>query len=166
MAKMRGVLDRLNPILAGQARLYKTSRSSGPKVRAWLFFAQRYAEAAKSLPWSNGEHDLVRTQLYGQAAECALKAYLTAKSLPVPRGTKGHDLTSLAELAERGGCIISELQAIALWQASSLFYKDVFSGSLFKARYPTEQPEPSSVSVASFDELSELIESVCSQSAA
>jgi hypothetical protein len=104
--------------------------------------------------------------LYGQAVECALKAYLTSKSAPFPKGNKGHDLTSLAELAEAHGCQLTYLQAVALWQASSLFYKDVLTGTLYKARYPTDHPESSIVSVASFDQLSELVESLCAQSAA
>jgi hypothetical protein len=135
-------------------------------LRGWLRFAQCYAEAANELPTVDERHDIVRTQLYGQAAECALKAFLTSRSIKFPTGSKGHDLMFLAELAESHGCQITELQAVALWQASSVFYEDVVTNTRYKGRYPPHVQEEKPVPVASFDELHEFVLSVCAQSAA
>jgi HEPN domain len=135
-------------------------------LRSWLAFAHRYAEAASHLRATDERHDIVCTQLYGQAAECALKAFLTSRKVTFPTGNKGHDLMLLAELAESHGCHIPELQVVAVWQASALFYEDVATGTRYKGRYPPIVLEEMPVYVASFDELHDFVLSVCAQSAA
>jgi HEPN domain-containing protein len=166
VGNVRAVQDRLNPILRSKPRLLVGTQTQGRLLRGWLRFAQCYAEAANELHAVNDQHDLVRTQLYGQAAECALKAFLTSRTIRFPTDKKGHDLMSLAELAESHGCQITELQAVALWQASAVFFEDVVTSTRYKGRYPPNGPEEEPVPVASFDDLHEFVLSVIAQSAA
>ena len=165
MSQVRKVYERLAPLHRDRARFSLTSRP-GDTLKSWMYFAQRYCAAASALEDNVDTHIHPRIQLYGHAIECALKAFLVSKGHAFPQGTAGHDLVKLAVSAETQGCYITELQAIALVQVSSLFSEDLGTQTRYKARYPSKTLESRESTVGDFENIHELITSVCSQSAA
>jgi hypothetical protein len=160
MSHVREVHDRLEPLLRDRECLDLTC-SLTSKIRDWVYFAQRYCAAAVALEDAEDTHIHPRIQLYGHAIECALKACLVAKRQPIPKGNKGHDLINLATLVEQHGYYVTEAQAIAIVQVSSLFYMDIGSKTLFKARYPIDKAESRESIVGDFEAIHDLIESLC-----
>jgi hypothetical protein len=140
------------------------SRARAHLLRDWIYFAQRYCAAAGALDDPVDTHILPRIQLYGHAIECAFKAYLLSRGQKPPRGKAGHDLVNLAALAEDLGCHVAELQAVAVVQVSSSYDQDMVTSSLYKSRYPTEKAESRCNSVGDFEDIHELVNSICSQS--
>jgi hypothetical protein len=163
MSRVREVHDRLAPLLRDRARLNLASRP-GNTLRSWVYFAQSYCAAASALEDSLDTHIHPRIQLYGHAIECALKAFLVSKKHVIPQGSGGHDLVNLAAIAESQGCHITELQAMALVQVSSLFSIDIGTRTRYEARYPSKNSESRESTVGDFENIHELVTSVCSQS--
>jgi hypothetical protein len=162
MSRVREAHDRLAPFLRDRAKL-TSIRSSARRVAHWLHFAQTYCAAAVALEEIADAHMLPRIQLYGHSVECAFKAFLVAKEQVLPRGTAGHDLVNLAAIAEKQGCYVTELQAVAVVQLSSLYFRDIASETLYKARYPSKHSESRANLVGDFDNIHELVVSICSQ---
>jgi hypothetical protein len=162
MSSILTVLDRLASIAQDREKLRFHQQSSNPK-RNWIFFAQRYCAAAIALDDPIDTHIYPRIQLYGHAVECALKAFLIAKKQPIPRGNGGHNLINLVSIVEAQGFYVSELQAIAVVQLSSLFFRDIGSGTGYKARYPTYSLESRENIVGNFDNISKLVISLCDE---
>ena len=164
MSKVREVSERLSPLNQSRQKLILPQTNKRP-LRDWIFFAQRYCAAALALETIDDVHLLPRIQLYGHAVECALKGYLVSKQQTHPRDA-GHDLIRLCIKAEEFGCHLTELEAIAVVQLSSLYFRDIGSNTRYKARYPTAQSEPRESIVGDFQHIDALIDSVCSQSGA
>lgn len=162
MSSILTVRDRFASIAQDREKLRFHQQSSNPQ-RNWVFFAQRYCAAAIALDDPLDTHIYPRIQLYGHAVECALKAFLVAKKQSIPRGNAGHDLVNLVSIVEAQGFYVSELQAIAVVQLSSLFFKDIGSGTGYKARYPTAPFESRENIVGNFDNISELVISLCNE---
>ena len=161
MSRVRKVHDRLAIFHRSRPTMITRSiRRHTSVLMNWIFLAQRYAAAAITLEDLTDTHIFPRTQLYGHAVECAFKAYLLAKNSRVPQS---HDLVKLAENAENLGCNITELQAVAIVQLSSIYFKDIRTSTSFKARYPTEKQESRENTFGDFEVINELINSVCSQ---
>jgi hypothetical protein len=140
-----------------------TTRSRSSQLREWKFFAERYIAAASALDDANDTHILPRSQLYGHATECAFKAYLSSRNVSIPRGKAGHDLVNLASIAEDNGFYIQELQAIALAQLYSVYYKDIVTGTMYKSRYPTEFSESKKNKIGDFINIEELVNTLIIQ---
>ncbi len=131
--------------------------------RDWLAYARMYGQACSALDDPPCTHALPRVQLAGHAIECALKCYLTYKQVPLPQGSTGHDIFALGLLAEEHGCLVTELEAIAIYQASLLYFQGAGSGDRYASRYPTGRQKPPKSIVGSFQKIEEFIESVARQ---
>jgi hypothetical protein len=165
MSRVREVHNRLEPLLLDLSR-YAPTNEPADQFRDWIYFAQRYCAAADALEDDIDTHIHPRVQLYGHAIECALKAYLVSRNKSIPPRNAGHDLVSLASLAEQHGCHVTEMLVIALVQTSSLFNQDLGSGTLYKAPYPTDQSENRTSIVGNFGSIHGLVESLSAQSGA
>ncbi len=160
MTKIQAVTDRLSGSLKDFS-LPGEERSISWRVRDWNSFAEEYMVAATCLHEQDDLRVRARLQVSGHSVECALKACLASTNAPVP-GT--HDLTSLCSQVENAGFHVTELQAIALFQLSLHYFRDIGTGTKFKARYPTEKAEAKRAPVPEHQALSELVESLRTQS--
>lgn len=99
------------------------------EVDAWLTKAQRDLDSAKRLLAGNPPYRDTAAYHCQQAAEKAIKAFLTAHAHPFP---KTHDLTALVKLA-------TEIEpATAQWEEAAIVLTPY--ATLF--RYPDAFPEP------------------------
>ena len=100
------------------------------KTRDWVFYAQQYAQAASVLDQHAPDQLLPRLQISGQSVECGLKAYLSTVLPTVPHS---HDLLTVGKQAEGIGCLITDMEAVAIFQLSLFFYRDIRTGTKYKA---------------------------------
>lgn len=135
--------------------------STAWKVRDWNSFSEEYLFAAACLRSQDSLCIRACLQVSGHAIECALKACLASTGRPVP-GT--HDLVSLCGQVEMAGFHVTEMQALALFQLSLHYFRDVGTGTKFKSRYPMEKSESSETPIPVHSAVSQLVESLLHQS--
>lgn len=159
VSKIAQVSQRLSGLLVDFALSH--DKLPGPmRVREWVFFAQEYMTAASCLEEHLRDRWLAQLQVSGHSVECALKAFHLAAGVAPPTT---HDLVALCESAETKGCHVTEMQAIAVFQLSLHFYRDLATGAKYKARYPTVKAESSRAPVPEQHTLQAFVGSVCQQ---
>lgn len=158
MSKIAEVESRISPLLEDYA--LHDPKPLNWLVREWMYFAQQYIEAANVLDNTPADMDVAQFQVSGHAVECAFKAFLLVSG---QKPGNSHDLLALGKAAESHGCYVTEMQAIAVFQLSRSYSRDIPSRTKYKARYPTANFEQRPSAVSSHDEVSDLVSSVISQ---
>jgi HEPN domain-containing protein len=130
------------------------------QVRGWIYFAEEFIVAASCLYSQDHLRIHARLQTTGQAIECAFKAYILAAGADVPNV---HDLVELCDRAEQLGFRVTELQALAVFQLSLHFFRDLSTGTKFKSRYPTKNAESSRAPIPDHHALLPLVKALQEQ---
>ena len=102
-------------------------------------FAKQYITAASIVDKEAPQLILPIIQLTGHAVELSLKACLASKNVD-PR--KEHKLTNLFRKAQELGFELSESEFAAIVRLQHFYYRDLKTGTDYKARYPTIRDEP------------------------
>jgi uracil-DNA glycosylase family 4 len=102
------------------------------ETSAFLDFVDRYLDAASYVP-EGGNRLFPVMQLYGQATELALKAYLAST---VGKWGMVHDLMLLLATAEKNGLAIADSQRDNIKKLNQVYYYSGAFDQKFPARYP------------------------------
>lgn len=106
-------------------------------------YAKEYISAASIVDSHGPQLMLARLQLTGLAVELALKTYLAAAGVrPPKKKKKGHDLIRLYKQASQLGLVLAGPDQAAIVHLSHLYYQDLATETVYKARYPAETDEP------------------------
>ena len=101
---------------------------------AFIDYVERYLDAASYVP-EGGNRLFPLMQLYGQATENALKAFLAATEGKWPRW---HDLVKLWKKAEKLGLeLTTDQRDIHLVELNKIYYKPDSPGWEYPTRYPS-----------------------------
>ena len=103
------------------------------KTAAFLDYVDRYLDAASYVP-AEGKVLIPRMQLYGQATELALKAYLAST---VGEWENEHDLVYLATETTGLGLSLTSEQKRQLVNLNKIYYKPDSRNWKFPSRYPS-----------------------------
>ena len=133
------------------------------RVRHWSYFARQYLAASEHLrsrdvplfqPW---------IQVSGHAIECSIKSFLCAMGKDV---LNKHDLVKLLDSALSIGLSVEERDLVMLVHLNHLYYRDLYTQTHYKARYPTDQWEMFGGTVPDQEFLKRIVHNFCDQAAA
>ncbi len=110
------------------------------QVRQWASFAKEYIAAARIVAKEAPQHWLPVLQMTGQAIESSLKACLVAANIE-PDKIKEHNLVKLYRHAAELGFQLADSDIAAIVHLQHFYFKDLATGTMYKARYPTEMSE-------------------------
>jgi hypothetical protein len=136
------------------------------QVRHWLMFAREYLKAAELLCSSEVPFFLPRIQVGGHAIECAIKSYVCASGKDVPRGTQGHNLVTLLDLAIDSGLTVDDRDLAMVVHINHQYFQDLQSKTGYKSRYPSDFWEPYGGTIPDAEFLRSLVSKVCDQATA
>ena len=105
----------------------------------WLGRSDMYLAAAEELAREPDLFSFARIQLSGHAIECALKAAIVTFGRRPER--HHHDLSVYADTALALGVRMSEPELVIIVNVNQHYFRSLWSGAKFKARYPTEKFE-------------------------
>jgi len=137
MANIEEIVEKIE-------RLYERTKHATVDVplvlqaRELAHFAKDYISAASVLERESPEHWLPILRLTGQAVELSLKACLASAGTVPPFQ---HDLVELYRAAERLGFALDAPWLAAIVHLQHFYFKDLATGTRYKARYPTSQDE-------------------------
>lgn len=101
-----------------------------------LDFAQRFLRAAELLPADDAELLFPRCQMYGHAAELAIKSFLERRGVKAPKGSEGHNLIDLAADAVKHGLILTDKQRTnVIAPLSDIYFERALDGKRYASRY-------------------------------
>jgi HEPN domain-containing protein len=133
------------------------------QVRHWVVYAKAYLSASVRLrdldppllhPWA---------QVTGHAVECSVKSFLYASGRDVPYE---HNLVTLLDWALEAGLSVEERDIFLLVDINHLYFKDLRSNTLYKARYPAKHSEMFGGTIPDSQFLERIVGSFCDQAAA
>jgi hypothetical protein len=160
------VMTDIEAILKEIEKLYEHSNGTTIDVPLKLqarqlgYFARDYIGAASILERHTPQHWLPILQLTGQAIELSLKACLaSANSVP----TLGHDLIDLYRRAASLGFELDAPKFAAIVHLQHLYFKDLATGTKYKARYPTKQDEGLGGSVPTNSTFTSVVDALLDQ---
>jgi predicted lipase len=153
-------------ILKKIERLYEHTKGATVDIplclqaRIMAQFARDYIAAASTLEREVPQHWLPILQLTGHAVELSLKACLaSANSIP-PRG---HDLIKLYRQAEKLGFELDAPKFAAIVHLRHFYFKDLATGTMYKARYPAKKNEPVGGAVPSNSTFTSIVNALLDQ---
>ncbi len=107
-------------------------------VEEWMSFSQSYLSSAETVEKDKPQNWLPIRQLVGQSVELALKACILSTN-ETPR--HGHNLIEFMRICYDKGFEIEDPEIAAIIHLNHFYFKDIFTESKFKSRYPTNSNE-------------------------
>jgi hypothetical protein len=130
----------------------------------YVHFAENYISAAGVIAGTQPPHHyLPLMQLTGHAIECAMKACISATGGKLPKGAAGHNLVSLADRILELGFEATEPEKAFVVHVNHLYASDLYTGTTFKARYPSQDMERLGGSIPPHEVLRMFVSSLCQQ---
>lgn len=124
------------------------------------YLARSYIAAASIVDGHAPQHWLPILQLTGQAVELSLKACLASAGSVPPAG---HDLIDLYRRSAALGFQLDAPMFAAIVHLQHFYFRDLATGTKFKARYPTRKSEPVGGAVPSNAVFSSIVDALLHQ---